>query len=1588
MLSNIGDQPTELPATSYRHSPRSLLRSWRLRRAVPVGSPSATRTQITSEIAKGPLGLNILFEPSEPRVDIVFVHGLQGGSRKTWSLHPADPSTYWPSEWLPLEPGFRYARIHSFGYDSDWRRSSASTLTVHDFALALLADLKHSEAFNRNGNTPIVFVAHSMGGLVIKKAYLLATRNETYKDIASRVHTLYFLGTPHRGSDSAAYLNIYLSLPSLIGAKSFVKELMPDSQTVHDINYEFRYSCAHLRLFSFFESQPMAGMMIVEKQSAVIGLPNEEEQYLPADHRRLCKFESRQDPNYLIVMRKLKTTIEDILEDCKSRVNAPRVDTNSIDKSQYREEYRAQLSLISKGFDNVQRPCSDFYATQTPSKYHNGSCQWLTKDAMFLRWLSLNPDYDEDDLLAPIQSYSDSRFLWLYGPPGSGKSIASGHTIKYLESNNFDVSYYFFKAGSNHTVALLLLSLAYQMAEANLEIRQSFLTMINNGSVVNYHDYTMIWNTLFLGCIFNTQFLQTQYWVIDALDECPRDSLTNLIQMLARINQRTPIKIFLSSRPESKVQQIFEYENIQYVTFQTGQRESLQDIGDYLRSRPILRGDVDSQPLVDVILQKSNGIFLWAALMVDRLDDCYSIEDIESVIESVPGEMNDFYADIVKKIEQSPNAELGKCILKWVVSTPVPLSIDELREAVKLDINRTLLTPGTQAALSQICRNLVTVNSDAQVQLMHQTVRTFLTSGDSNCYISERQAHEDVAFVCLTYLNGLNFQTRNIRCVRPTDVAGAAFDRYAVANFAHHLEHSRSISRPLFAALQRFADTKALIWVERIAEMGKLGPMIRVIKSLKQYLAQQLDANNPSGNSLQVLGSWINDFTRLVTNFGLNIIDSPSSIYISIPPLLPNSSIIRKTYTSRIRHKVICSTNDDWDQRSSCILLPSDAKSVASSSKYLAVGLLKGQIRVYDNLTLELVDELYHDGPVRQLAFGNVSEVLISGSPKAMTVWSAERKKLWTTAISGTLDSVCFSPDDSTIIAAAKGDPNQVITVFGTQDGTPVGLVRLDHDTADSDSDDSNSRRPQHIPKVVKISPLLGLAAAAYRNTHLTLFSIDYGLNTMARIGQFAKEGSEDLVLPPQVLDVAFCPAVEYRSMAVLYQDGDLVTVELDHYEHASQRHIYHIFAHILAASPDGRTLAVGENSGAVSLFAFETLQLIQRIPCDGNVMNITFSPSCLCLYDIRGRVCNVWEPPSLLTKDRWHDTSSEADEAQHESRDTLVTRNANKAKFITCVIQAGDDAFVFCGHQDGSITIHDTNNGKVAMELKEHRICILHLAWSHKRKVLYSVDIASRCVATSLSVSRAGHWSKLDQLFEYRVKDKVTQILAKQNELGALIATESVQIVWEVGAFTPSDMSTGSAIWMLHPTDMDRLLLINKNMVQQYYWKDLRKIGETPIMLVESTPDVATTNGPTGQWASRLGADHLVRTLNLGWPEVQTALVTFETSKLQSDSFQVPVLGAVHKLPCDIRALVGIFGSKVFFLTRRGWICSYSLKGSSDGKHYSRHFFIPPFWRTGNYLMMLIVSKSHLVLVHRDDVVILQRFLDLKENIPLDKAT
>ncbi|MCJ1400447.1 hypothetical protein MMC11_003652 [Xylographa trunciseda] len=136
-------------------------------------------------------GFHIVYEGHEPMVDIVAIHGLHGGWSKSWT----DPvtATFWLQDLLPeIVPN---TRILSFGYDA----SNTSTTHLALIARALVPKLVDLRETTKSAGRPIVWMAHSLGGQLLKGALAFSHqsgRNHVYGHIKLCTYGILFFGVP------------------------------------------------------------------------------------------------------------------------------------------------------------------------------------------------------------------------------------------------------------------------------------------------------------------------------------------------------------------------------------------------------------------------------------------------------------------------------------------------------------------------------------------------------------------------------------------------------------------------------------------------------------------------------------------------------------------------------------------------------------------------------------------------------------------------------------------------------------------------------------------------------------------------------------------------------------------------------------------------------------------------------------------------------------------------------------------------------------------------------------------------------------------------------------------------------------------------------------------------------------------------------------------------------------------------------------------------------------------------------------------------------------------------------------------------
>ena len=101
------------------------------------------RTQAHDSVAdsRDASGLRALHDPRDVFVELIFVHGLRGDYRETWTYNN-DAATFWPL-WLPedAEGYFSHVRIHSFGYNADQPNRRILISKLNDFGILLCESL-------------------------------------------------------------------------------------------------------------------------------------------------------------------------------------------------------------------------------------------------------------------------------------------------------------------------------------------------------------------------------------------------------------------------------------------------------------------------------------------------------------------------------------------------------------------------------------------------------------------------------------------------------------------------------------------------------------------------------------------------------------------------------------------------------------------------------------------------------------------------------------------------------------------------------------------------------------------------------------------------------------------------------------------------------------------------------------------------------------------------------------------------------------------------------------------------------------------------------------------------------------------------------------------------------------------------------------------------------------------------------------------------------------------------------------------------------------------------------------------------------
>lgn len=229
-------------------------------------------------------------------------------------------ATYWPQDLLPQT--ISIARILTYGYDADiigglFKGASKNNITQHarDLMLKLEREVE---------GEPIIFVAHSLGGILVKEGlhWSKSHISPRYQQLHQRTTNVVFLGVPHRGSAMASMGETLARLANISlrdTNRHLVSSLEVEDELLDRINYEFvkMVQVEDFSVYSFQEGSGFSGLKgfsgkVVSDYSSKLDHPLEIVETIRGNHMEMARFSDANDEGYRTVSKVIERCIDDI----------------------------------------------------------------------------------------------------------------------------------------------------------------------------------------------------------------------------------------------------------------------------------------------------------------------------------------------------------------------------------------------------------------------------------------------------------------------------------------------------------------------------------------------------------------------------------------------------------------------------------------------------------------------------------------------------------------------------------------------------------------------------------------------------------------------------------------------------------------------------------------------------------------------------------------------------------------------------------------------------------------------------------------------------------------------------------------------------------------------------------------------------------------------------------------------------------------------------------------------------------------------------------------------------------------------------
>ncbi|EJT80823.1 hypothetical protein GGTG_00817 [Gaeumannomyces tritici R3-111a-1] len=1137
-----------------------------------------------------------------------------------------------------------------------------------------------------------------------------------------------------------------------------------------------------------------------------------------------------------------------------------------------------------------------------------------------------------------------------------------------------DCSYYSFKFEHRReqSTSHMLRSLAYQTALHQHEFRRALVNLAKKGACLSEADSKTIWRIVFKSILATIKTEQRIIWVIDGPDEA--ESSTQAVEYLSAVADLNThmLRVLVLSRPLASIHNAFQVAREKMSVMETPLPDNQDDIRLSVANKldGLVCGDQRKLKLVEEIVARSQGSFLWASLVGQAVVGKTREGQIQQALESTPSGMGRLYDRMMATImalNMDEDKQLAKALMTCAMFAKAPITVGEFSELYPSETKGIMSFRHT---VEQVCGQFVILTHDERVQLVHHSAREYLMRTKETPFpLDPRGANEDMLVKCLGALCDKTLRQK------VTTLSPPEFPQYSSTFWPGHLQEVAVDSARALKALVTFFDGPyPLTWIQYLAKTSRLSELPVASRKLSEFLQKYTKADGPESmlsrrlEDVSLLQSWAVDLMMLPAKFGPYLLVDPTSIYKHIPALCPMACAINQKFSAGPDARLAVSglSGEYWGDCLARISPGGDTiRRLAVSSLYLAVAS-QTIISIYGTVLYEERSIIASEGNILDLAFNNSGSLLAVCTATRTTVYTTSG---WSLILCTENPRFCGAAIE---LSLDKND--SFFAIFGRKEVHKLSI----HDPTENSvwspvGQDAGLLQEQGIPggsfatpSVIRFNSDCTLIAVAYDNLPLSVWSVE----PAAMITRLKREGRPGCVSFHS--DTGSNSHAWHPSGDILGTHGERV-FKWDHvtdrYESIKGEMTTGIIRVEITCGLNGHVFGI-TYPWLYNIYNFATMSTVYRVAPIGIPRCLRFSPNEARVYTAEwDDHCSVWEPRCL---------QGLADTAPVGSFEAGVTGDSpgppaapplsgssalldylDSLKRVTglAVGCSSGDPYAYAT-SDGRVFLYDPPSKRTCMLASStHRISRFQLSWSSRQDLLAYGTRNFGPIRVIKSSSGSERWASVETVLTIDMPLGSGQCQFLLNPAGnRLFVARSemcqVLMVPEGTKIAETTVPHGDrGRWQQHPRNPEHLVCLAPSHAITLSWDKLEQKKHILLDILRVVADDRLLASVDLIRDSHSQQHAILQTIDSRKSRGYCVLPAESIYSLPTASRNVAVERVVSPLelpPLLVRKIKHGFGilpeGVLVFLDQMNWVCTIPLSSPTEEL---REFFLPSDWAT-----------------------------------------